>query len=132
MSRSRDEIEAVVVDCVRHTLGFEEEEIHASQRLAADLGAESMDFVDIVGRVGRRLGVKLELQQLDETLRGVMNEAEFEQGLVTKAAVPVLRGYFPEADPGEIYEGMPIHEIPFLISVKTLIELAVEADRRGG
>jgi acyl carrier protein len=127
----RATVEAVVIDCIRDTLGFEDEALGPELRLAQDLGAESMDFVDLVGRIGRRLGLRLDLGQLDDALREVMSAAEFDQGLVTAAALPVLHRFFPAAAPGEIYEGMALHEIPFLISVGSLIDFALAAEPAG-
>lgn len=128
MSRSREEVQKVVEDCIRHTLGCEDDAIDPGTRLIADLGAESMDLVDIISRIGRRLGKTLHPERLDEKLREAMTAAELEQGLVTKRALAVLRAYFPEASAGEIYENMPLHEVHFLMSVKTLIDLAYEAE----
>ncbi len=132
MARAREEIEAIVRDCVRHTLGCEDGDLDPSLRLVEDLGAESMDFVDLVGRIGRRIDAPLELRQLDDDLKAAMSVAEFEQGLLTAPGLPVLRAYFPDAREGEIYEGMPLHEVPFLFTVKMLVDFAVAADAARG
>lgn len=127
MTRTREEIEAIVRDCIRHTLGCEDDELDLELRLVEDLGAESMDFVDIVGRIGRRLEAPLNLHELDDALKDAMSPAAFEQGLVTAPALPVLRRYFPDAADGEIYDGMPLHEVPFLFTGKMLVDFALAA-----
>lgn len=133
MTQTREGITETVIDCVRATLGAPADEpIRVESRLVSELGAESMDFMDIVSRIGRRLQVELRLEQLDDELKGAMTEAEFEQGTVTPAALEVLRRYFPHAGPDELGAGMAIHEIPFLMTVGTLIDFSIAAVRRAG
>jgi acyl carrier protein len=128
---TEQQVRQVVLECVQETLGCPDDEpVGLESRLVAELGAESMDFVDIVSRIGRRLQVSLRLEQLDDELKAVMTESEFEQGLLTPPALEVLRRYFPGAADGELREGMPLHEIPFLMTVGTLVGFSLAALRR--
>jgi acyl carrier protein len=133
MNTSRERVAELVIECVKSALGAPADEpIGLESRLVTDLGAESMDFMDIVSRIGRRLQVELRLEQLDDELKGAMTEAEFEQGLLTPAALEILRRYFPHAGPDELHDGMALHEIPFLMTVETLVDFSMASLQRAG
>lgn len=50
-----DKVQSVLIDA----LGVEEEEVTNEAQLVNDLGAESIDFLDIVFRCEKRFGVKI-------------------------------------------------------------------------
>jgi acyl carrier protein len=128
MAMTRETVQDVVIEAIRSTLGCEEDQaIEPDSRLMAELGAESVDLTDIMGRVSRRLKVELRMEALDDELLASMSRAEMEQGLITPPAVAVLKKYFPNARAGEIQEGMPFHDVPFLISVGSLTDMAMVA-----
>ncbi|MEM9702112.1 MAG: acyl carrier protein, partial [Planctomycetota bacterium] len=59
MSMTRDEIFAKVSDRLQDALGLEEDEITPEATLVGDLGAESIDFLDIVFRLEKAFGIKI-------------------------------------------------------------------------
>lgn len=46
-------------------LGVEENEIHPTSRLADDLGADSLDFIELSITIDDRFGVELDDEQLE-------------------------------------------------------------------
>ena len=59
-----DEIHARVTKVLVDALGVEEDEIKPSATLQGDLGAESIDFLDIVFRLEREFGIKIRQGEL--------------------------------------------------------------------
>jgi acyl carrier protein len=79
-------------------LGVDEDEITPSATLQGDLGAESIDFLDIVFRLEREFGIKIprgELfsEQLFETSAGMLRD-----GRITDEGLATLRVQLPYAD----------------------------------
>ena len=56
---SHDEIYEKVKATLIDALGVDDEEVTPSARLKADLGAESIDFLDIVFRLEKNFGIKI-------------------------------------------------------------------------
>ncbi|MCH8052468.1 MAG: acyl carrier protein, partial [Planctomycetes bacterium] len=59
MAKSRDEIFAQVQSTLVDALGVDEEEVSEGATLTEDLGAESIDFLDIVFRLEKAFGIKI-------------------------------------------------------------------------
>src|SRR5438309_9860968 len=87
-------VSATLVDA----LNVEEEEIRPTSTLQGDLGAESIDFLDIVFRLEREFGIKIPRNELfpESIFQGdpdfVMN------GKVTEKGLSELREKMPFAD----------------------------------
>ena len=54
-----DDIHARVAKVLVQALGVEEDELNPSATLQGDLGAESIDFLDIVFRLEREFGIRI-------------------------------------------------------------------------
>jgi acyl carrier protein len=93
-SRLRD----VLVD----TLGLNDEEVIMSARLTADLGAESIDFLDIVFRIEKAFGVKIArgtLFSAGEILR--YDDMYCKDGRATEAGISEIEKKLPHLDLSE-------------------------------
>ena len=92
---TQDEINAVfptVADMVADALGCDLAEVKPDVSLIEDLGAESIDFLDMVFRLERSFKVKIPRGKIVENARGTLTEAEFEQnGVITDAGMAQLR-----------------------------------------
>ena len=62
--RSQDEIYSKVADTLVEALNVDEEEIKPTSTLQGDLGAESIDFLDIVFRLEREFAIKIPRNEL--------------------------------------------------------------------
>src|SRR5205085_628605 len=95
---SQDEIFAKVSATLVEALNVEEEEIKPTSTLQGDLGAESIDFLDIVFRLEREFGIKIPRGELfPETI--FQGDPEFVQnGKVTDKGIAELRSRMPFAD----------------------------------
>jgi len=89
-----DRVSATLVDA----LNVDEEEIKPTATLQGDLGAESIDFLDIVFRLEREFGIKIPRGELfpESIFQG---DPEFVQnGRVTDKGISELRARMPFAD----------------------------------
>src|SRR3954469_24060536 len=95
---SQDEIFAKVSATLVEALNVDEEEIKPTSTLQGDLGAESIDFLDIVFRLEREFGIKIPRGELfpEAIFQG---DPEFVQnGKVTEKGLSELRNKMPFAD----------------------------------
>ena len=95
---TQDEIYTKVSSTLVEALNVDEEEIKPTSTLQGDLGAESIDFLDIVFRLEREFGIKIPRGELfpESIFQG---DPEFVQdGRVTDKGLQELRERMPFAD----------------------------------
>src|SRR3954467_7179775 len=100
---SQDEIYAKVSATLVDALNVDEEEISPNATLQGDLGAESIDFLDIVFRLEREFGIKIPRNELfpESIFQG---DPEFVQnGKVTDRGLDELRTKMPFAEIGRAH-----------------------------
>src|SRR5829696_2189431 len=93
-----DEIYTKVSATLVEALNVDEDEIQPGSTLQGDLGAESIDFLDIVFRLEREFGIKIPRGELfpESIFQG---DPEFVQdGKVTEKGLSELRTKMPYAD----------------------------------
>ena len=95
---TQEEIYAKVSATLVEALNVDEEEIKPTSTLQGDLGAESIDFLDIVFRLEREFGIKIPRGELfpEAIFQG---DPEFVQnGKVTDKGLAELKARMPFAD----------------------------------
>ncbi len=109
-------------------LGRDPAPLDLSARLIDDLGAESIDYLDILFRLERTFGVKIPRGQIVREARGELTEEQFQQGgVVTAAGLERLRSHLSEVPPERIRPGLKVGEIPALFTVETFCKLVLRA-----
>ena len=133
---TQDEIVAVfpkVAETVAEAIGCEVEKVKLDSSLIDDLGAESIDFVDIIFRLQRLFKVKIPRGQIVEEARGSLSEAEFEKaGVVSDAGVARLRAFLSEVPPERFMSPLSLADIPRLFTVETFCKLVIRQQRATG
>lgn len=130
---TKEEIAALypkVADIMADALGCDVDRIKPDSSLISDLGAESIDFLDIVFRLERTFKVKIPRGKIVEEARGSLSEAEFERGgVVTEAGVERL-GFFLSEVPAERF-GSPLRvaDIPRLFTTETFCKMIIRQQR---
>lgn len=99
---SRDEIFEKVKATLVDALGLDEDEVTGSSRLKADLGAESIDFLDIVFRLERAFNTKIPRNELFPESLFSADSGFAADGKVTEKGIQELRTRLPHADPAAI------------------------------
>src|SRR3954469_25576271 len=95
---TQDEIYSKVSATLVEALNVDEDEIKPESTLQGDLGAESIDFLDIVFRLEREFGIKIPRGELfpESIFQG---DPEYVQnGRVTEKGLNELRTRMPFAD----------------------------------
>lgn len=117
-----------VREIIADVLVLEEADVSLSSRLITDLGAESIDFLDLVFQLEKEFSVKIPRGQLEKNARGDLSEAEFEQGgALTEAGMAALQRYLNEVPEAHFTPNMKVNEIPMLFTVETFCKLIVTA-----
>ncbi len=118
----------VVSKVICEALGRDIEALALSARLIDDLGAESIDYLDILFRLERAFGVKIPRGQIARDARGELSEAEFSRdGVITDAGLARLRAHLSEVPADGIRPGLKMADIPTLFNVETFCKLVVKA-----
>ena len=130
---SKEEIDAVfpaVAATMADALGCDVEEVKPDASLIEDLGAESIDFLDMVFRLERAFKVKIPRGKIVENARGTLSEAEFEQhGIVTEAGMVQLRADMSDVPEARFKTPMKVKDIPRLFTPETFCKLVIGAQR---
>ncbi len=123
-----DSVYPRVREIIADVLVIDEIEISRNSRLIVDLGAESIDFLDLVFQLEKEFNVKIPRGQLEKNARGNLTEDEFEKGgVLTFKGIQVLKNYFSEV-PAEYFKtNLKVNEIPTLFTVETFCKLIVIA-----
>lgn len=115
---------AEVFDKVRETLvdalGVDDDEVTKEATLIGDLGAESIDFLDIVFRLEREFGIKIPRGELfpESIFQG---DPEFVQnGKVTDKGLAELRTRMPFADLKKFEQNPELTGISDLFTVEMI------------
>ena len=96
MAMSRDEIYDEVKEVLVDALGLDDDEVTESATLMGDLGAESIDFLDIVFRLEKSFGIKIPREELFPG-ESLMNNPEYvSNGKLTAKGIAELKAKMRE------------------------------------
>jgi acyl carrier protein len=120
MAMSRDEIfkkvQAVLVDA----LGVDEEEVTEDAVIRDDLGAESIDFLDIMFRLEKAFGIKIPRGELIP--ENVANDPTFvKDGVVTPTAIAMLKEKMPHSDFSDFEKDPKLDNMSKLFTVRAIV-----------
>jgi len=117
---SQDEIYQKVSATLVEALNVDEDEIKPTATLQGDLGAESIDFLDIVFRLEREFGIKIPRGELfpESIFQG---DPEFvSNGKVTEKGLDELRTRMPFADLSKFEKNPDLAGIGDLFTVEMI------------
>ncbi|MDA0809014.1 MAG: acyl carrier protein [Planctomycetota bacterium] len=117
---SRDEIFEKVQETLVDALGVDDDEVTEEATLVDDLGAESIDFLDIVFRLEKNFGIKIPRGELfPENLAA---DASFvEDGKVTEEGIATLKEKMPHADIDSFADDPKVENIQSLFTVNMIV-----------
>ncbi|MHC4570705.1 MAG: acyl carrier protein [Planctomycetota bacterium] len=121
MAMSRDEIFQEVQEVLVDALGAEDDEVTTEATLMGDLGAESIDFLDIVFRLEKAFGIKIPREELFPA-ESLMNNPEFvSNGKLTETGLNELRSKIPHTDFSTFENNPDINKLGDLFTVGAII-----------
>ncbi len=110
-----EKVQAALVDA----LGVDDDEVTREATLVGDLGAESIDFLDIVFRLEKAFDIEIPRSELFP--EDVLTNAEYVQdGKVTGPGVEQLKIRMPFADLSKFEENPVVQEFGNLLTVSDL------------
>src|ERR687888_1637135 len=117
---TQEEIYTKVSATLVEALNVDEEDVKPAATLQGDLGAESIDFLDIVFRLEREFGIKIPRGELfpESIFQG---DPDFVQnGRVTDKGLEELRARMPFADLSEFEKNPEVTAISDLFTVEMI------------
>ncbi len=117
----KDEIFEKVKGTLVEALNVDEDQVTPSATLQGDLGAESIDFLDIVFRLEREFGIKIPRNELfpESIFQG---DPDFvKDGKVTEKGLAELRAKMPYADLATFEANPTLEGISDLFTVNLIV-----------
>ena len=125
---TKEEIFDKVKDALIEALGLDDDEVAPEATLVGDLGAESIDFLDIVFRLEKGFDIKIPRGELFP--EDVLTNAEYvSEGRVSEAGLAELRARMPYANLDEFAANPIVQDFGNLLTVADMcrfIETKVE------
>ena len=122
MSMSREDVFEKVQETLVDALGVDEEEITPEATLMGDLGAESIDFLDIVFRLEKSFNIKIPREELFPA-ENVLGNAEYvADGKLTPTGLEALQSQMPHVDFGDFASDPDINKITDLFCVESIVK----------
>jgi acyl carrier protein len=120
MPMTETEVFEKVRDILMEALSVDEDEVTPDATLMGDLGAESIDFLDIVFRLEKGFNIKIPRGELFPD--GILNNPEFVQdGKLTAAGLVKLKESMPHADFSDFEQNSDISKMAGLFKVQTIV-----------
>src|SRR5918994_5279486 len=120
-----EKVKSALVDA----LGVDDDEVTPEATMVGDLGAESIDFLDIVFKLEKSFGIEIPRKELSP--EDILTNAEYVQdGKVTPAGLAELKRRMPFVDFGKFEANPQVREFSNLLTVGDLcryVELKVGA-----
>jgi acyl carrier protein len=105
-------------------LGVRVENIRPESVLVTDLGAESIDLLDLTFRIEETFRVRIEADEIEREARKRLPDGVYEKdGFLTEAALDEIRKSVPELDAGKLVKGLRKMELPALLTVSFFVSL---------
>jgi acyl carrier protein len=121
---TRDEIHTKVQGVLVDALGVDEDEVSPTASLRSDLGAESIDFLDITFRLEKAFTTDaanpFKIPRGDLFPENLDNPEYVQGGKLTDAGVAEVRRRLPHADLSKVEETRDFTLIPDLFSVQDI------------
>ena len=112
-----------VREIVAEALARSPSDVRLDSILMADLGAESLDFLDIVFKLEHEFHIQITRGEMERAARGEMSDEEFAPGgVVSEQGLARLHELMPEAG-ARIHPGLRPVQILSLFSVQTFVNL---------
>ncbi|MDA7951138.1 MAG: acyl carrier protein [Pirellulaceae bacterium] len=110
-----EKVQAALVDA----LGVDDDEVTPEATLVGDLGAESIDFLDIVFRLEKTFEIEIPRGELFP--EDVLSNAEYvEEGKVNAAGLALLKERMPFADLAKFEENPSVAEFGNMLTTNDL------------
>jgi acyl carrier protein len=117
---SRDEIFEKVQAALVDALGVDDDEVTPEATMVGDLGAESIDFLDIVFRLEKAFGIKIPRGELFP--EDVLSSTDYVvNGKLNEAGLAALKERMPFVDLSKFEENPSVQNFPNTLTVEDMV-----------
>jgi acyl carrier protein len=119
------ELDAIVKDAVVEALALDDDEATPQATIMDDLGAESIDLLDVLFRIQKATGVKIEASHLGDYIQGGIPDDEFsdENEIISAKGAEQLHRVMPQTDPAELEGTLSAEDVMSLFTIENLVEM---------
>lgn len=119
------DVDSAVKEAVVEALALDDDEVTPDSTLMDDLGAESIDLLDILFRIEKSTGVKIEASDLGDYMQGGIPDDEFsdDNEVITEKGAQHLKTVMPQVDPDELAGSLKAEEVITLFTVQNLVDM---------
>jgi acyl carrier protein len=119
------DVDSAVKEAVVEALALDDDEVTPDSTLMDDLGAESIDLLDILFRIEKSTGVKIEASDLGDYMQGGIPDDEFsdENEVITEKGAEHLQKVMPQTNPDELAGSLKAEEVITLFTVQNLVDM---------
>jgi acyl carrier protein len=119
MALAQEEIFAKVQEALVDALGVDDDEVTEGATLVGDLGAESIDFLDIVFKLEKAFDITIPREELSP--EDILTNSQYVQdGVVTSEGMAELKRRMPWADLSEFEKNPRVQDFGNLLTVGDL------------
>jgi len=126
-----EETLAKIQEILADALGADEDEVSMSATLVGDLGAESIDFLDIVFNLEKTFDIKIKRGELFPENLAAEGDGLAVDGVVTEEGLAKLRERLPFADIDAFAAEPDVENIQDLFTVDMLVKFVTAKQAAG-
>jgi acyl carrier protein len=118
-----------VKECLSKVLDIPVESIQPDSRIIHDLGADSLDFLDLSFHLHQKFGIAFsprdDERRLQEKMGGIPIQVN---GVYIPEAIAELRRSMPDIPAEEFSEGLTVSALPLLFRVSTIVHFVLSKE----
>lgn len=121
MPMTRDEVFSKVREVLVEALGVDDDEVTPDATLTSDLGAESIDFLDIQFRLEKAFGIKIgQGEMFPENV--LQDERYVKDGKVTDEGLAELKKRMPFANFSNFESDRSVEKVAAIVTVDAVVK----------
>lgn len=122
MPMTKDEVFSKVKEVLTTALAVDEDEVTLTAKVTEDLGAESIDYLDITFQLEKTFGIKIPKGELVPEPTFFSNPEFVTNGKVTPKGIAELKAKMPFADFSGFEADPDINKFQNIVTVDTLVQ----------
>lgn len=121
---SDDKIREGVCQCLAIVIKADAAKIKPEDRIIKDLGADSLDLLDLIFQLERHFGIRIKPRDIERRAKEALGDVPLERdGFYTEEALAQFRLSMPEVPPEELSGKLRTNKMPSLFRVRTFMNL---------
>lgn len=121
---TENEVFQKLLPLIREVTGARAEQVRMASCVMQDLGAESIDLLDLSFLIEESFGIGIEPDEFEKQAAGRMSGVPYEKdGYLTEAALAELRQALPEVPAEKLQPGLKKIELPSVLNVAVFVHI---------